>query len=228
MASKLQPQTRPSHISIPSAPNNLNVDSIREWLGAEPQVSFPPTSTRGSNNKRKLEQKYNAKKKKVVDDEDLKFFPPSVSGNCSPSSPQPYPLCSLSPLEPPSQDNDKHTTLLSPNTTNPPEPPSIPSQASIASMNHPYPYVLDPEDLARRLSVISPESSDRQQLYREPRSPTIHHNIAQANNANLPRCELSRMFAMATGAITGSGQYEYSSSWGKTCPCQVLSKPAYR
>ncbi|KAI0551874.1 hypothetical protein F4679DRAFT_593272 [Xylaria curta] len=174
MASKSQPQTPPSHVPSPD-------------LESGPKVPFTPSPTHHSNpnNTNDLQQKYKALQKKLVG-ENTFYSPSSPSRFFSPSPSSPYPFFSASPHEAPSQEHpnyDQWSFLRDPNTTKTPEPPSIPDQCSWASMHFSYPYILDPVDLTRRLSAISPESLDRddKQKARLARESDRAHAAVKAN-----------------------------------------------
>ncbi|TRX90928.1 hypothetical protein FHL15_008133 [Xylaria flabelliformis] len=142
MAPKLELQIPPSNISSPDP----------EAKAESPQASLTPTPTHHSDNDTsELQQTYNSIMKRVAgySPASLSPFSPfrSSSFSTSPSS-SPY---FLSPFQPLTPDND--TAQLYQNNLH--SPPSIPSQRSYASHMYTNTYVLDVEDLERRLSLLS-------------------------------------------------------------------------
>ncbi|KAI0858047.1 hypothetical protein F4860DRAFT_517265 [Xylaria cubensis] len=149
MPPKLSLQIPPSQISTPDPDPEAEI-----WS----QVSLTPnTPTHHSNNNNNhntssLQQKYNTIINRVAG-----YSPASLSGFSTSPSSSPYALSPFQPLTP--HPDDKWAAQLNA-TTNRPDPPSIPSQRSYASAMYTNTYVLDAEDLTRRLSLLEPSSRE--------------------------------------------------------------------
>ncbi|KAI8949793.1 hypothetical protein F4801DRAFT_385478 [Xylaria longipes] len=181
-------------------------------LEAEPQAPFTLPHTHRSGDVSELQEELSAVIKRVVGEStSCSSSPLSPSSSPSPSYPSSSsPLPPSSPDETPPLDNDDdddddvHSNYgdKEDTTINPPEPTepnlSISSPSSYVSLASSNPYVLDAEDLACRLSLISPGPSVREDQHSQDRARLLRQLDRAHASVKAEECAVLRVLRWQT------------------------------